>query len=119
MGARRYGAEHVRRNSLSPSNHVLFCLFINIFLTRRSRLNSRFKKRTRCHPFMVLNRASDNVSSSLAFFFHVWFFFVVEILGKHSSLYNKAFLNIREFQSRYAASLSGKAKRTTEKGLLD
>ena len=27
--------------------------------TRRSQLNSPFKKRTRCHSFVALNRASD------------------------------------------------------------
>ena len=35
-----------------------FVYDINMLLTRRSRLNSRFKKRTRCHSFMALNRAS-------------------------------------------------------------
>ena len=36
-----------------------FVYSINILLTRRSRLNSRFKERTRCHLFTVLYRASD------------------------------------------------------------
>ena len=33
--------------------------FINILLTRKSRLNSRFKMRTRCYSFLLLNRAGD------------------------------------------------------------
>ena len=36
-----------------------FVHYINILLTKNSRLNARFKKRTRCHSFMALNRASD------------------------------------------------------------
>ena len=50
--------EHDKRNSISSSNHELFVYYKNILLTRRSRLNSSFKKRTRCHS-MALNRASD------------------------------------------------------------
>ena len=36
-----------------------FVYSINILLTRRSRLNSRFKERTRYHWFTALYRASD------------------------------------------------------------
>ena len=77
-----------------------FVCYINILLTPRSRLNSRFKKTTPCHSFMVLNRASDvpaadwlsqtlvknnrNFSSVV-----IRFFSEVEIPIKHTSLYNK------------------------------
>ena len=37
----------------------LFVYYTNNLLTTRSRLNSRFKKRTPCRSFMALNRASD------------------------------------------------------------
>ena len=37
-----------------------FVSYLSTLLTRRGRrLNSRLKKRTRCHSFMALNRASD------------------------------------------------------------
>ena len=36
-----------------------FVYYMNTSSTRRSRLNSRFKKRTPCHSFMGLNRTSD------------------------------------------------------------
>ena len=71
-----------------------FVYYINILLTRRSRLNSRLKKRTCCHSFMALNRASD-VQQLIGYLKHmgaimvIRFFSVVEIPVKHSSLYNK------------------------------
>ena len=77
-----------------------FVYYINILPTRRSRLNSRFKKRTLCYSLTALNRASDvsaadwlshtqvknyrNFSRVL-----IRFFSVVEILVKHCGLYNK------------------------------
>ena len=36
-----------------------FVYHLNILLTRKSRLNTRLKNRTRFHSFMLLNRASD------------------------------------------------------------
>ena len=36
-----------------------FVYYINILLTRGGRPNSCFKKRTHCHSFTALNRASD------------------------------------------------------------
>ena len=36
-----------------------FVYYIKILLTRGSRLNLPFKKRTRCDSFMALNRAGD------------------------------------------------------------
>ena len=78
-----------------------FVYYINILLTRRNRLNSRFKKRTRCYSFMALNRASDvpaadwlsqtqvkNYSNFSCVV--ILLSSVVEIPIKHSSLYNKA-----------------------------
>jgi len=54
----RYRVEHEKRNSISPSNPYCFVYYINILLTRKSPLISRFKKRKRCQSFMALNRAS-------------------------------------------------------------
>ena len=112
----RYRVEHSKRNSVSPSNHVLFFYYINILLTRRSRLNSRFKKRTRCHSFMAVNRTSDmspadwlsqtdvkkyrNFSPAV-----IRFFSVVEVPIKHSSLYNKiSYLDRENQQSEFKDS---------------
>ena len=77
-----------------------FVYYINILLTRRSRLNSRFKKGTRCYSFMVLNRLSDVPAADWLFqtqvknycYFSrvvIQFFSEVEIPIKHSSLYDK------------------------------
>ena len=74
---------------------------IKTLLTRRSRLNSGFKERACCHSFMALKRASDKSAADWPSQTHVkkycnfsqvviWFFSVVEIPIKHSSLYNKA-----------------------------
>ena len=78
-----------------------FVYYINILLTRKSRLNSRFKKRTHYHSFMGLNRASNVPAADWLFQTHVknyrnfsrvviGFFSVVEIPIKHSILYNKS-----------------------------
>ena len=37
-----------------------FVYYMNTLLTRRSGLNSRFKKRTHCHSFVALNRVSES-----------------------------------------------------------
>ena len=77
-----------------------FVYFINILVKRRSRLNSRFKKRTRCHSFMALNRASNMSAADWLFQTHaknyrnfsrvvIRLFSEVKIPIKHSSLYNK------------------------------
>ena len=77
-----------------------FVCYINILLTRRGRLNSRLKKRTRCLSVMALNRASEVSAADWISQIHVksyrnlsrvviLFFSVVEIPIKHSSLYNK------------------------------
>ena len=79
-----------------------FDYYINTFLTR-SRLNSLFKERTRCHSFMALNRASDVSAADWLFQTHVKicrnfpravirFFSVVEIPIKHPSLYKNHFI---------------------------
>ena len=73
----RYRVELERRNSISPSNHVLFCLlYKHLTITRGSRLYSRFKIRTRCHLYMALNKASD-VSAAQ----HSWTIIVIFLSG--------------------------------------
>ena len=64
-----------------------FVLYINTLLTRRSRLNSPFKKRTHCHChlFMALNRAGNMSAADWL----IRFFSVVEILMKQSNLYHE------------------------------
>ena len=114
MGARRYGISLRVLNSVShdielntrkeipylQATMYYFVYYINILLTRRSPLNSSFKKRTRCHSFMALNRASDVPVADWLSQTHVKnyrnfsrvvirFFSVVEIPIKHSSLYNQ------------------------------
>ena len=88
----RKWVRHSNRNSISPSKHELLCLFcyyINILITRRSRLNSYF--RLLCHSFMALNWASDmsaadwlsqtNMKNYCNFSLAViWLFSVLEIL---------------------------------------
>ena len=68
MGARSngifYSNVQLELNSKGEISYLQATMYhfvynINILLTRRSRLNSRFKKKTRCHSFMALNRASD------------------------------------------------------------
>ena len=95
---------------------------INILPTRRSRLNSRFKKRTRCYSFTALNRASDVLAADWLSQTHVKnyrnfsrvvirFFSVVEIPIKHSSLYNKvSFLTLAESCSLFLRPSSGQRK---------
>ena len=79
---------------------ILAVFFINILLAIGSRLNSRFKKRTLYHSFMALNRASGKSEADWPSQTHdknyhnfshvvIGFFSVLEILVKHSSLYNK------------------------------
>jgi len=56
----REWVRHSNRHSISPSKLELLCLlcyYINILITRRSRLNSHF--RLLCHSFMALNWLSD------------------------------------------------------------
>ena len=86
-----------------------FVYYIKILLTRKSRINSRFQKRTRCHSFMALKRASDlsaadwlsqtHVKNPRTFsFVEIWFLSVVEIPIKNSSLYNNRLY--REFSAQ-------------------
>ena len=86
-------------SSLERCREYLFVYYINISLTR-SRLNSRFIKRTRCHLFMALNEASDVSAADWLSQTHmknyrnfsrvvIRLFLVEEIPIKHSSLYNK------------------------------
>ena len=44
---------------------------ISTLLTRRSRLNSRFKKRTRCHSLIALHKARDMSAADWLFQTHV------------------------------------------------
>ena len=79
----RYWVEHKKRNSISPSNHVLFFLLYKHLtfwpVTRRSWLNSHFKKRMHCHTFMV-QRVSvvpvadrpSQIYMKIIVIFHVW-----------------------------------------------
>ena len=103
----RYRVEHEKRNSISPSNHLLFHnrQLFNYLLTTESQLNSRLKKKACCHSLVVLNRASDVPAADWLSqthmknyhnFSHVvmCFFSVVGMLTKHSSLCNKLFLLI-------------------------
>ena len=92
------------RVELEMKNHpylqAIFYFYINILLTIISRLNSHFKKRTRCHSFMVLNRVSLISGANWLSQTHVkkdrnfsllliQFLSLLEILIKHSSLYSK------------------------------
>ena len=54
MSARRCRVEHEKGIPYLRASMYYFVYHVSIFLTRRSRLNSRFKKRTRCHVFMAL-----------------------------------------------------------------
>ena len=54
MGARRCQVEHEKRIPYLPATMYYFVYNISILLTRRSRLNSSFKKRTRCPLLMTL-----------------------------------------------------------------
>ena len=74
--------------------HFVYCM--NTLLTTGSRRYSRFKsreKRSRCHPFMALNRAADWRSQVHVKNYRncsrvkIRFFSVVEIPIKHSSLH--------------------------------
>ena len=59
MGARRCGVEHEKRIPHLRASLYYFVYHVSIFLTRRSRLNSRFKKRTLSHLFMALTFKND------------------------------------------------------------
>ena len=88
----RYRAEHEKRKSTSPSNHVLLCLFYKHLTNKKP--TSRFKTRPYGHSFIALNEASD--MSAADWLSHtnaknhgnfsrvvIGFFSVVEILIKH------------------------------------
>ena len=84
----------------SSKSHVTLLTLI-LLLTKRCSLNPRFKKRTRCHSFMAINRASDVSAADWLSQTHVenyrnfssgvtWFFSVEEeVSTQQSSLYNK------------------------------
>ena len=86
-----------------PETMYYFDYYVNILLTRKSRLNSRFKKRTRCQSFTALNRASGVPAADWLSQTHVKnyrnfsrvmirFSSLEEIPIKHSSLYAKMVL---------------------------
>ena len=53
----RYQVEHSKRSSIRISKQpciILFIIYINVLLTRRGRLNSRFKKRLHCHSWHLI-----------------------------------------------------------------
>jgi len=82
-------------NSYLQATTYYFVYYVNILPTKRRRLNSHFKKRTRCHSFIALNRAS-NVPAAQTHMKNYHFsrvviqlFSLVEIPIRHSSLYNK------------------------------
>ena len=55
----RCRVEHEKENSISPSNHELFCiLYKRLTNKKKSTLFTFHVSRTRCHSFMMLNRAS-------------------------------------------------------------
>ena len=95
--------EEMKTDSCNYSKHFVY--YINTLQTRRRRLNSRFKKRTRCHSFMVLNRANDVSAADWQSQTHVKYhrnfsceemrfsFSVEEIPVKHTNLYNKTFFS--------------------------
>ena len=90
---------------------------LRILLTRKSRLHSHFKKRTRSHSFMALNRASDvrathwlsqtneknyrNFSREV-----IRFSSVVEIPIKHFSLYSRGIYLLRISRPRFSKDLT-------------
>ena len=61
----RYRVEH------DQATIYYLVYYINTLLTRRRRLNSPFEKRTLCHSFMTLNRASDGSEADLRSQTHV------------------------------------------------
>ena len=93
----RYRDGHSKRNQYLQATMYYFVYFISISLTRRSWLNSRFKKSTSCQSFMALNKVSDVSAADWLSQAHVQkisyvmirYFSVVEIPLKHSSLNNK------------------------------
>ena len=93
----RYRVGHSKGNQNLQATMYYFVYFISISLTRRSWLNSRFKKSARWHSFMALNKASDVSAADRLSQAHVQkisyvvmrYFSVVEIPLKHFSLYNK------------------------------
>ena len=63
----RYLVEHEKRNSIFPSNHVLFCLLYKYltYLHEKGNFNNLcFNKRAHCHSFMALNRVIEWRASS-------------------------------------------------------
>ena len=93
--------------------------YTNTLPTSRSRLYPSFKKQTRCHSFMALNRASDVSAADWRSQSHVKnyrnlsraeirFFLVVEIPIKHSCLYNKFSFNHIEPKALFKMSLCNK-----------
>ena len=94
--------EHEKRNSINYLQATMhyYVYYINILLTRTSRLNARFKQKPRCHPFIALNSVSDMSAADWLSRTHVKnyrkfsrvvirFFSLVEIPIKRSSLYNE------------------------------
>ena len=68
-----------------PYLQAIMCYFYSLykyFTNKKKRLNSRFKKRTRCLSFMALNRASDvpladchlKHTWKIIVIFHVWWY---------------------------------------------
>ena len=95
----RHRVEHVKTNSISPSNHVLFCLLYKQLTNKKKPTLLTFENRTLCRSFMALNRASDvsaadwrsqtKVKNYRNFSrVEIRFFSVVDIPIKQSSLYN-------------------------------
>ena len=55
----RCRVEHEKENSISPGNHELFCiLYKRLTNKNKSTLFTFHVSQTRCHSFMMLNRAS-------------------------------------------------------------
>ena len=55
----RYQIEHLNRNSITPCNHLLFCLPYKHITCNKKPTEFTYKKRTPCHLFMALNKASN------------------------------------------------------------
>jgi len=94
-----------------------FDYHINILLTRKSRLNSRFKKRACCYTFTAQNRASGVPAADWLSQTHVKnyrnfsrvmirFFSMGEIPIKHSSLYKIKWLYFSTFINNIFISIS-------------
>ena len=85
----------------SSKSHVTLLTLI-LLLTKRCSRNPRFKKRTRCHSFMAINRAFDvlaadwlsqthveNYRNFSVFSWVTWLFSVEEVPIQYCSLYKK------------------------------